>query len=207
MPVASGAAAVPSGEDDRSRGADAGAAVPERAGPRLLVGLFWAGLTVTIFAGWFVVTRFSVTRELRLWDVTALRFGIGALLLSPTLLRRGQRLPAARWREGLLYACLWGVPFVLLVAFGLGRSSAGQAAAIAPTLMPVFAGLFAWGVLRERQGWLRWFGYAAIVTGLVCMVAGRGVGASERGSAGDRGAGAGGLDVGPSTHCCSAAAA
>jgi drug/metabolite transporter (DMT)-like permease len=136
-----------------------------------LAGLLWAGLTVTIFAGWFVVTRFSVTRELRLWDVTALRFGVGALLLSPALLRRGHRLPAARWGEGLLYACLWGLPFVLLVAFGLQRTSAGQAAAIAPTLMPVFAGLFAWAVLKELQGRVRWLGHGIIVAGIVCMVA------------------------------------
>lgn len=137
----------------------------------LLPGLLWAGLTVAIFAGWFVVTRFSVTRELRLWDVTALRFGIGALLLSPALLRRGRRLSAARWGEGLLYACLWGLPFVLLVAFGLQRTSAGQAAAIAPTLMPVFAGLFAWAVLKERQGRVRWLGHGVIVAGIAGMVA------------------------------------
>lgn len=136
-----------------------------------LAGVLWAALTVTIFAGWFVVTRFSVTRELRLWDVTALRFGIGALILAPWLLRRGHRLPAAQWREGLLYACLWGLPFVLLVALGLQRSSAGRAAAIVPTLMPVFAGVMAALLLGQRQGRTRWFGYAAIVLGIVGMLA------------------------------------
>jgi len=33
---------------------------------RQLAGLAWAALTVAIFSGWFVVTRFSVTRELRI---------------------------------------------------------------------------------------------------------------------------------------------
>jgi hypothetical protein len=46
------------------------------------MGFAWAGLAVTIFSGWFVVTRFSLTRELQIWDVAALRFGIGALLLA-----------------------------------------------------------------------------------------------------------------------------
>ncbi len=170
MPVANGPGAV---QTVREGGGPAAAADPARvpADRSRLAGWLWAGLTVALFAGWFVVTRFSVTRELRLWDVTALRFGIGALLLCPTLLWRGRRVSAARWREGLLYACLWGLPFVLLVAFGLRRTSAGQAAAIAPTLMPVFAGLFAWSLLRERQGRSRWLGYAAIVVGLCCMVA------------------------------------
>jgi len=135
------------------------------------MGLIWAALTVAIFSGWFVVTRFSVTRELRLWDVTALRYGIGAIVLAPSLLLRGRRLPAVRWREGLLYAFLWGVPFVLLVALGLQQTSAAQAAAVAPTLMPVFAGLLAWSFLKEKPNQVRLWGYASIVAGLACMLA------------------------------------
>ncbi len=136
-----------------------------------LKGLCWAGLSVMIFAGWFVVTRFSVTRELRLWDVTALRFGIGAIILLPVLLRGKRRISSKEWCEGLVYACLWGLPFVLAVALGLQLTSAGRAAAIAPTLMPVFAGIFAWIFLKEKQGKVRWSGYLAIVIGLVYMVA------------------------------------
>jgi len=39
----------------------------------VLVGFAWAALSLAIFSGWFVVTRFSVTRELRLWDVHGIR--------------------------------------------------------------------------------------------------------------------------------------
>ncbi|WP_241974580.1 DMT family transporter [Paraburkholderia sp. BL17N1] len=135
-----------------------------------MAGFAWAALTVMIFSGWFVVTRFGVTRELRIWDIAALRFGIGAVLLAPAIVRRGSRLSAAAWGEGLLFAVLWGVPFVLVVALGLKLTSAAQAASVAPTLMPVFAGVFAWGFLREPQGRLRWFGYGVIATGLGCLV-------------------------------------
>lgn len=136
----------------------------------MLIGFAWAALSVAIFSGWFVVTRFSVTRELRIWDITALRFGVGAILLAPTVLRSGHRLPLIAWREGLLFMLLWGAPFVLLVGLGLQLTTAAQAASIAPTLMPVFAGLFAWVFLGEKQGWARWLGYGAIVAGLVALV-------------------------------------
>src|SRR5919106_2138666 len=53
---------------------------------------------------------------------------------------------------------------------GLQRTSAAEAAAITPTLMPVLAGLFARALLREEQGRTRWLGYGAIVAGLVCLV-------------------------------------
>src|SRR5580698_5838987 len=104
------------------------------------VGFLWATLSLMIFSGWFVITRFSVTRELQIWDIMALRFGVGALVLAPIILRPGARLAAAAWREGLLLCLLWGVPFVLLVALGLRLTSAAQAASIAPAAMPVFAG-------------------------------------------------------------------
>lgn len=134
-------------------------------------GFAWAALALTIFSGWFVVTRLGVTRELRIWDITALRFGVGAIVLLPTVLRRQARLPAGAWAEGLLFALLWGSPFVLLVALGLKLTSAAQAATIAPTLMPVFAGVLAWIFLRAPQGRLRWLGYGAILAGLICLVA------------------------------------
>jgi hypothetical protein len=81
--------------------------------------VLWAALSVMIFSGWFVITRFSVTRELRMWDILALWFGVGALVLAPTIPRREARLPTAAWLKGLLFCLLWGLPFVLLVALGL----------------------------------------------------------------------------------------
>lgn len=153
--------------------ADRAAAAWGPSGPgavRRWSGLAWAGLSVLIFSGWFVVTRFSVTRELSVWDVAMLRFGIGAILLSPVLLSSGDRLPKGAWGEGLLFMMLWGAPFVLLIAFGLQRTSAARAAAIAPTLMPVWAGLIGAALLRQRQGAFRWAGFAAILAGLGWLV-------------------------------------
>lgn len=147
-------------------------AVPgPRSAWRRAEGLIWACASLLIFSGWFVVTRFSMARNLQIWDITALRFGVGALLFAPVLLHRKSRLPPAAWREGFLFALLWGAPFVLLVALGLQLTSAAQAASIATTLMPVLAGLFAWLFLSEGQGLRRWIGYAAICVGLAGLVA------------------------------------
>ncbi len=147
-------------------------ALPIRSLRESLSGFGWAALSVTVFSGWFLVTRISVTRELRVWDVMALRFGIGALVLLPVLFGRAARLPRRAWREGLLFAALWGAPFVFFVAFSLQSSSAAQASAVTPALMPVFAGLIGWLALRERPGELRLLGYVIITGGLAALVAG-----------------------------------
>jgi len=137
----------------------------------LLSGFVWAGLSLAIFSGWFVVTRFGMLRELRIWDVMALRFGIGAILLLPVLLGSTGRLPPRAWLEGLLFALLWGAPFVLFVALGLRLTTAAEASAITPALMPVFAGLIGWLALGERPGPARLLGYLAILLGLTGLVA------------------------------------
>jgi drug/metabolite transporter (DMT)-like permease len=139
---------------------------------RRLAGFLWAALSVGIFSGWFVVTRFSVTHELRIWDIMALRFGIGALLLLPFLLGTRNALPAKAWLQGVLFAVLWGAPFVFLVGLGLQMTSAAAASAISPALMPVFAGLIGWPLFGERPGRSRLLGYLVIVLGLMAFVAG-----------------------------------
>lgn len=133
----------------------------------ILAGFTWAAISVTIFSGWFVATRFSVTRELSIWDITALRFSIGALALLPVLVLT--KLPPRAWWLGLIFALLWGAPFVLSIAFGLQLTSAAQAASTTPALMPVFSGLIGWLALDERPGKPRLVGYAAIIAGLAVL--------------------------------------
>ena len=147
-------------------------ALPGRNLRKSLGGFGWAALSVTVFSGCFVVTRFSVTHDLRIWDVMALRFGGGALSMFPVLLRRAPRLPRRAWLEGLLFAALWGAPFVFFVARGLQLTSAAQASAVTPALMPVFAGLIGWLALREPPGRLRLLGHVVIIGGLAALVVG-----------------------------------
>ncbi|MEH2483883.1 drug/metabolite transporter (DMT)-like permease [Nitrobacteraceae bacterium AZCC 2146] len=146
--------------------------VPPSVTSRRLAGFAWAALSVGIFSGWFVVTRFSVTHELRIWDVMALRFGVGAVLLLPFLIGSKRVLPFRLWLEGLLLAMLWGAPFVFFVGLGLRLTSAAEASAITPALMPVFAGLFGWLILREWPSSTRLVGYIVIASGLIALVGG-----------------------------------
>jgi hypothetical protein len=60
-----------------------------------LAGFAWAARSISIFSGWFVVTRFGMTHELRIWDIMALRFGGGTLVLLPFLIEnKGRPLKA-----------------------------------------------------------------------------------------------------------------
>lgn len=135
-------------------------------------GVIWAGLSVAILAGWFVVTRLGLRHELRIWDVIALRFGEGALFLTPFLLKGPSRLPLRDWAQGLILAFLWGAPFILLVALGLQLTTATLTSTVTPTLMPVFAGLIAWSFLDESPPTRQLASYGMIVGGLLALIYG-----------------------------------
>lgn len=124
-----------------------------------------------IWAGWFVATRLAVTRELGIYDVTALRVGVGALVLLPAFLRSVPTLPREAWRDGVVLSFCWGAPFVLLLSWGVRLSSAAHAAAITPTSMPVLAGLMGWVVLGEQPSRRRWLAFATIAAGVVALCA------------------------------------
>lgn len=149
---------------------------------RLVLGLAWAAVGLLVFSGWFAVTRLVVTGDLRVWDVVALRFGGGAIVLAPALLWQGRRLSHAAWGEGLLLSLLWGAPFVLLVAAGLRLTSAADASSVTPGLMPVFAGGLAWALSGERPAPRRLAGYGVIVLGVTGLIA-----AGAEGTAGPAG--------------------
>lgn len=144
---------------------------PARAAGRRWPGFALAFAAMTIWAGWFAVTRLSLTRALGAYDITALRLGVGALVLLPAFLRGARGIPRAAWREGVVLSACWGAPFVLLLSWGTGLSSAAHAAAITPSTMPVFAGLIGWAVLGDRPGRRRWLGYAVICAGVAALPA------------------------------------
>jgi drug/metabolite transporter (DMT)-like permease len=136
----------------------------------LAKGFAWATLSVGILSGWFVVTRLGLSHHLGIWDVVALRFGEGAVLLTPTLLLGRSKLPLRAWLQGIPLAVLWGAPFILLVGTGLRLTSATVASSIAPALMPIFAGVFVWMLRGLIPRPVEISGYVLISVGLVVLV-------------------------------------
>jgi len=109
---------------------------------RIAQGVVWGALSVLVLSGWFVVTRVGLRQDLRVWDVIALRFGGGALLLTP----------------------------VLLVGLGLQATSATLTSSVTPAVMPVFGGFVAWTFFGERPSARQLCGYGMIAAGLVALV-------------------------------------
>src|ERR1700756_1715810 len=137
---------------------------------RISRGVIWGSLAVVVLSGWFVVTRVGLRQDLRVWDVVALRFGEGALFLTPVLLVGPLRLRVQAWPSGITLALLWGAPFILLVGLGLQATSATMTSTVTPALMPAFAGFVAWTFFGERPSGRQLSGYGMIAAGLFALV-------------------------------------
>lgn len=125
---------------------------------------------VSIWAIWHVLTRLAVTTNLDASDVTALRFGVAGLLLSPVVVRRGFGLDRLG-RLGLAVLIFGlGVPYALVAAVGLRFAPAYDSGALNPGSMPLFVALIAAFLRIEQLGSARKLGLLLIAGGVLLII-------------------------------------
>jgi drug/metabolite transporter (DMT)-like permease len=137
---------------------------------RYLHGALFGFAAVLIWAGWSVVTRLAVTTNLDAWDIAALRFGVSGLLLSPVLARSGLARDRLGWSGLAIIIAGNGAPYALVAASGLRFAPAYDQGALNPGCMPLFVGLIATIVLREKLSTTRTAGLALILAGAAIIV-------------------------------------
>src|ERR1700693_265703 len=101
------------------------------------------------WAGWIVVARRGLRTGLTPWDIAALRFGVGGLLLLPYLWRKGLAIERLGWigLAALVLRC--GAPLGLAVNAGLLFAPAAHAGALFSGAVPIMVALLAVPILHE----------------------------------------------------------
>jgi drug/metabolite transporter (DMT)-like permease len=135
-----------------------------------LIGALFGLAAVSIWAGWFVLTRLGVEASLSIYDLTMLRFGTAGLLLLPVVLRRGLALRRLGWWRLIILIAGAGAPYTLVAAGGLRFAPASHAGAIIPGTMSLFVALLAVLVLKEKVPAVRRIGYVLILAGVAGIV-------------------------------------
>lgn len=125
---------------------------------------------IGIYAVQFVAARFSLRDHLTVTDMAALRFvGAGAVFL-PIVWRSGfARMKALGWRRALALAMLAGLPYPLIINWGLTYAPAVHGAALCPASIVFFS--FLLSLFQERASHQRSIGVVIIIAGLLLFIA------------------------------------
>jgi drug/metabolite transporter (DMT)-like permease len=145
-------------------------AVSNLTGGSYIRGAFYGLAAAGIWSGWIVIARLGLRTSLTPWDITALRFGVGGLLLLPYLLRRGLAIERLGWigLAAIMVGC--GAPMVLLVNAGLLFAPASHAGGLFSGVVPLLVGLLAVPFLHEVFTLTKRIGLLLISCGVVGIV-------------------------------------
>lgn len=125
---------------------------------------------VAIYAGNFVVNRYSIKADIGPNDIVALRFGIAGIVLLPLLIRQGLGgLAGIGWRRGLILTVFAGPPFTLMMVWGLAFAPVAHGAAIVSGMIPISTALAIWFTSGVRIPALRLLMFALVIAGLVLV--------------------------------------
>lgn len=109
-------------------------------------GLIAAFFTICIWTGFILVSRHGGKGILTGWDVTALRFGVGALIALFFLPR--VKLPP--YKVILLFSVFGGVGYAVTVYAAFRMAPAAHAAVLLPGSLPFATAVIAWLWLRQK---------------------------------------------------------
>jgi drug/metabolite transporter (DMT)-like permease len=133
-------------------------------------GALYGLAAASIWAGWIVVARLGLRTGLTPWDIAALRFGIGGLLLLPYLRQKGLAIERLGW-VGLAAVVLGcGAPMVLLVNAGLLFAPAAHAGGLFSGIVPLMVALLAAPILHEAFTTAKSVGITLILAGVIGIV-------------------------------------
>jgi drug/metabolite transporter (DMT)-like permease len=133
-------------------------------------GALYGLAAASIWAGWIVVARLGLRTGLAPWDIAALRFGVGGLLLLPYLRQKGLAIERLG-RVGLAAIVLGcGAPMVLLVNAGLLFAPAAHAGGLFSGMVPLMVALLAARILHEAFTSAKSVGITLILAGAIGIV-------------------------------------
>lgn len=136
------------------------------------IGLAAALLTVVIWSGWILATRYSAETDLGPIDIGLLRYGLPAIVLAPVWWRcRPLPRKVPLWPLVIMIGGS-GAPFLLIAAAGMRFAPAAEIGALLPGTMPLWAALIGCLLGTARFGRTQILGYLLIAIGIAAIAAG-----------------------------------
>jgi drug/metabolite transporter (DMT)-like permease len=162
------AAPQPTAPDDMQPQAAAPSSAATKPERNPVVGFGSALLIVCIWSGWLIVSKIGAESVLTIFDITALRFGLSALISLPFVLyyRPWKGMPFYRIAVMSLLA---GVPYVLISFAAFEFAPAAYGGVFNNGVLPLLTLALGWFLLKERPRRLQVAGAALVFAGAVIV--------------------------------------
>ena len=132
-------------------------------------GLFAAMATVTIWAGFMLITRFAVQSDFTVEELLVLRLLPGAIVMIPWMWTLGVMPPKMAWPRAAMLMVGASAVFPYVVSKVLAFAPASDGGALAPGMFPFWAALAAYGLAGDVPGPGRSLGWAMILLGALLL--------------------------------------
>ena len=132
-------------------------------------GLIAAMATVTIWAGFMLITRFAVQSDFTIEELLVLRLLPGAIVMLPWMWKLGVMPPKMAWPRAAMLMVGASAVFPYVVSKGLAFAPASDGGALAPGMLPFWAALAAYALAGEVPGPRRRAGLAIILLGALLV--------------------------------------
>jgi drug/metabolite transporter (DMT)-like permease len=129
---------------------------------------------ILVWSGWMVASRYAVKGSLTAYDITAIRFTVGGLILLPVVLRKGLRIAPYGFAGGLVLSLLIGAPYTNIAVAGMMFAPASHASTVINGTLLIITTVVGIYVLREKTTPLRIIGVICSLAGIGCMLIARG---------------------------------
>jgi drug/metabolite transporter (DMT)-like permease len=127
---------------------------------------------IGIYAVQFVAARFSLREHLTATDLATLRFIGAGMVMLPVVWRSGlATIKALGWRRALTLAALAGLPYPIIINWGLTYAPAAHGAALCPASIVFFSFVLSHMATTDKASRQRTIGVAAIIAGLILFIA------------------------------------
>ena len=134
--------------------------------------IIWGGIAaicvVFFWSGWIVISRLGVTNNLTVYDLTGLRYGIGAAVALPYIIWSRAWRGLTPWRT-IILTLTAGVPYALLSYFGLVYAPAAHGGVFLNGCLPIFTTFFAWIWIGQRSRFSQIIGLGIILAGVTLV--------------------------------------
>ena len=130
-------------------------------------GIAYGAIVVAMFTSFALISRLGIQSSLKPDDLTALRFGVGGLVMLPIIGRYG--LGGLKLSEAAALALLGGLGFALLAYTGLSRTPANHGSVLLHGSLPLTAIFLASLALRQLPTRKQLAGSALIALGIAVM--------------------------------------